>query len=463
MSLGEHAHSPRNEQDKTALPNAERTPVLGTTEWIAPTQQGEINAEVRVPGSKSITNRAYLLAGLAQEPTIVRHPLDSRDARLMLDALSVLGAPSEPVEDGVLVRPLVRGADATSRERSVLLGNAGTVARFTPAVATLGRATVRFDGDEAIRRRPIAPLLRALTDLGADIEDEGRGAPPFTVRGHGGLRGGVVELDSSASSQFLSALLLAAPTFDEGVTVRLVGGAPPSEPHIAMTLDLLRTFGADPQRERIEFHVPPGALSCPGYTVEPDLSTAAPFLAAAALTGGTVRIPDWPRQTTQPGDWLRGLLADIGAKLELDAAGLTISGPGTIPGLHLDLHEVGELTPVIAALLCFAEGPSVISGVAHLRGHETDRLAALATELSGLGGDVRETEDGLRITPAPLHGGTFHTYEDHRLVMAGAVLGLRVPGVRVEDPATVGKTFPGFIDAWTSMLDAPAVVSEEQR
>lgn len=425
--------------------------VAGST-WIAPTHEGGIDAEVRVPGSKSITNRAFLLAALATAPTVVRHPLDSRDARLMLGALSALGATSEAQEDGVLVRPLDRASDPASGDVSVALGNAGTVARFTPALATLGSANVHFDGDEAIRRRPIAPLLTALRDLGADIDDGGRGAPPFTVRGHGGLRGGVVELDSSASSQFLSALLLAAPAFDEGVTVRLVGGAPPSEPHIAMTLDLLRTFGTEPQREGTEFHVPPGPLSCPDYTVEPDLSTAAPFLAAAALTGGTVRIPDWPSHTTQPGDWLRELLVELGAMVELGAGGLTITGTGAVPGLDIDLHEVGELTPVVAALLCFADGPSVIRGVAHLRGHETDRLAALATELSGLGGSVTETEDGLRIEPAPLHAGTFHTYEDHRLVMAGAVLGLRVPGVEIENPATVGKTFPGFTDAWATML-----------
>lgn len=419
--------------------------------WLAPTRQGDVDATVRVPGSKSITNRAFLLAALASEPTTVRHPLDSRDARLMLAALAALGAPSEPVEDGVLIHPIDRAA-VVPPEVSVALGNAGTVARFTPPVAALGAQTVHFDGDEAIRRRPIAPLLQALRDLGAEIDDEGRGAPPFTVHGHGGLRGGPVEIDSSASSQFLSALLLAGPAFAEGLTVRLVGGPPPSEPHIAMTLDLLRTFGADPRRDGPEFHVPPARLACPEYTVEPDLSTAAPFLAAALLAGGTVRIPDWPAHTTQPGDWLRELMAELGAKVALGTAGLAVTGTGRFTGRTLDLHEVGELTPVVAALLCFADGPSEITGVAHLRGHETDRLAALARELSGLGADVTDTADGLRIIPAPMHGGPFHTYEDHRLVMAAALIGLRVPGVVVENPATVGKTFPGFVDAWTTML-----------
>jgi 3-phosphoshikimate 1-carboxyvinyltransferase len=417
--------------------------------WRAPGASGPLDATVEIPGSKSITNRAYVLAALASGPTKVREPLDSRDARLMLGALSALGAPHEVAEDGVVVRPLARTATESA---AVVLGNAGTVARFTPALAGLGSAPVCFDGDEAIRRRPIAPLLGALRELGADIDDGGRGAPPFTVRGHGGIVGGKVELDSSASSQFLSALLLTGPAFDSGVTVRLVGQAPPSEPHIAMTLDLLRRFGASPERDGREFHVASTTLSCPDYRVEPDLSTAAPFVVAPALAGGTVRVPGWPDGSTQPGDRLRTLLADLGQRVELDAAGLTVTSTGHVPGAELDLHEVGELTPVIAALLCFADGPSVISGVAHLRGHETDRLTALATELSALGGQVWETEDGLRITPAPLHGGVFHTYEDHRLVMAAAVLALRVPGIEVENAATVGKTFPGFVEAWTAML-----------
>ncbi|HVW40104.1 MAG TPA: 3-phosphoshikimate 1-carboxyvinyltransferase [Amycolatopsis sp.] len=426
--------------------------VAGNT-WTAPVAPRALDATVRIPGSKSITNRAYVLAALSAAPTLVRAPLDSRDARLMLGALSALGGSWEQAGRNVLVRPLVPEAgQGGTAPVTVELGNAGTVARFTPPLAGLGSRPVLFDGDEAIRRRPIAPLLTALRKLGADIEDGGRGAPPFTVRGHGGIAGGEVELDSSASSQFLSALLLAGPSFTSGVTVRLVGDAPPSEPHIAMTLDLLRRFGAAPERAGREFHVPPARLSCADYTVEPDLSTAAPFVVAAAAAGGTVRVQDWPERTTQPGDWLRSLLVELGQRVQLDAGGLTVTGSGAIRGARLDLHEVGELTPVIAALLCFADGPSVISGVAHLRGHETDRLAALATELSGLGARVTELADGLAIEPAPLHGGVFRTYDDHRLVMAGAVLGLRVPGVEVENPATVGKTFPGFVDAWQAML-----------
>ncbi|MBB3053319.1 3-phosphoshikimate 1-carboxyvinyltransferase [Prauserella isguenensis] len=433
-------------------------PAATASTWTAPTARrakgGALDTTVRVPGSKSITNRAYVLAALSTGETLVREPLDSRDARLMLDALAALGAGAEHASDGVRVSPLTPGiGDAT-----VTLGNAGTVARFTPALAALGERTVHFDGDAAIRRRPLSPLLGALRELGADIRDGGGepGAPPFTVRGHGGLTGGEVDLDSSASSQFLSALLLAAPAFERGVTVRLVGTVP-SEPHIAMTLDMLRRFGANPERSGREVHVPPATLTLADYTVEPDLSTAAPFVAAPLVAGGTVRIAGWPRETTQPGDWLRSLVAELGGEAAFERAAdgselLRVTGDGLLPGRELDLHEVGELTPVVAAMLCFADGPSRISGVAHLRGHETDRLAALATELTALGGHVTETADGLVITPAPLHAGTFHTYDDHRLVMAGAVLGLRVPGIEVENPATVGKTFPGFVDAWHAVL-----------
>lgn len=416
--------------------------------WQAPVAEGELNTTVRVPGSKSITNRAYVLAAMSRGATLVREPLDSRDARLMLAALERLGAEAEHTPAGVRLRCISR---SDAEDVTVALGNAGTVARFTPPLAALGSRTVRFDGDPAIRRRPLAPLLGALRALGADIDDGGTGAPPFVVRGHGGLRGGPVELDSSASSQFLSALLLAGPAFDDGITVRLVG-KPPSEPHIAMTLDMLRRFGAAPQRNGDEFHVPATELSLSEYTVEPDLSSAAPFVAAPLVAGGSVRIAGWPAETTQPGDWLRSLVRELGAEVTLDADGLTVTGTGTVRGAKLNLHEVGELTPVVAAVLCFADGPSVISGVAHLRGHETDRLAALAAELTALGGDVTETEDGLRIHPAPLRGGTFHTYDDHRLVMAGAVLGLRVPGLLVENPGTVGKTYPDFVEDWERLL-----------
>lgn len=429
-------------------PAAQPADQVAMSEWSAPTASAPVHATVTVPGSKSITNRAYVLAALAQDTTTVRRPLTSRDTRLMADALHTMGADVRTVDDGLRVQRL--GAP-TGADVSVDLGNAGTVARFTPALAALGNADVHFDGDAAIRRRPVGPLLAALRTLGAGIDDGGSGGFPLSVSGRGGLPGGTVELDASASSQFLSALLLVAPATDHGVTVTLTSEVP-SEPHIAMTLDMLRTFGADPQRDGRTFSVPPASLARDVYTVEPDLSTAAPFVAAALATSGRVRVSGWPQTTTQPGDWLRELATNLGGTAELDADGLTVTGPDGFSGRELDLHDVGELTPVVAALLCCADGPSTITGVAHLRGHETDRIAALTAELSGLGADVTELDDGLAIRPSTLHGGTFRTYSDHRLVMAAAVLALVVDGIVVDDPGTVGKTFPGFVDAWTAML-----------
>lgn len=418
--------------------------------WAPPTPSGPLDARIRIPGSKSLTNRAYVLAALSHESTWVREPLDSRDTRLMLAALAALGAGSQHTDTGIVLNPL----SSTAAEGTVELGNAGTVARFTPALAALGDHNVRFDGDTAIRQRPIAPLLRALADIGVDIDHDGRAAPPFTVHGAAGITGGTVDLDSSASSQFLSALLLIGPCCRDGITVRLVGDAPPSEPNIAMTLQTLRTFGAEPTRNGAEFHVPPATLNAGEFTVEPDLSTSAPFAAAPLIAGGTVRIAGWPHATTQPGDHLRRLLPHLGARVELDADGLTITGAAQVRAADLELRECSELAPVLAALLCLADGPSRLRGIAHMRGHETDRLAALATELSALGPEVTETDDGLVIKPAPLQPGKFHTYDDHRLVMAGAVLAMAGTGIEVTDPATVGKTFPDFVTQWHAVIDS---------
>lgn len=426
------------------LCDSRRVPAENT--WEAPVADHPVTASVRVPGSKSMTNRAYLLAALSSGETLVRAPLDSRDTRLMLTALTQLGASCDAVSDDVRIHPLT----PDDSDVSIELGNAGTVARFLPAPAALSHRRVHFDGDPALRHRPIAPLVSALVRLGVRI-DSTDDALPFTIHGQGRLPGGSVELDSSASSQFLSALLLAGPVCDDGITIRSRGKTP-SEPHITMTLSMLRQFGAAPEREDNVFHVPRTHLSCPEYTVEPDLSSAAPFVVAPLIAGGTTRILGWPTRTTQPGERLRGLVEELGAEAHHDEEGLVITGTGQLPGAELDLHEVGELTPVVAALLCCADGPSQISGVAHLRGHETDRLAALSTELSTLGAGISQTEDGLTIHPKPMRGGVFHTYDDHRMVMAGAVLGLRVPDVVIDNPTTVGKTYPQFMRDWETML-----------
>jgi 3-phosphoshikimate 1-carboxyvinyltransferase len=420
-----------------------------TPPWPAPTASGPVHATVRLPGSKSVTNRALLLAALAEAPGTVRRALRSRDSDLMAAAVRALGtemtASGETASGAdwrIIPGPILGGA-------SIDVGLAGTVMRFVPPVAALADGEVAFDGDPHARKRPMGPILDALRRLGAHVDGD---ALPFTVRGP--VSGGEVTLDASASSQLVSGLLLAAARFDKGVTVRHDGPPVPSAPHIEMTVQMLRAAGVHvDDGERDVWRVEPGPVAARDLTVEPDLSNAAPFLAAALITGGTVTVPDWPEETTQGGDALRGLLAEMGAGVTRTPYGLEVTGTGRIAGIDADLHDVGELTPTIAALAALADGPSVLRGIAHLRGHETDRLAALARELNRLGGDARETADGLRIRPRPLTGDVFHSYADHRMATAGAVIGLAVPGVQVEDIATTSKTLPEFARMWARMLE----------
>lgn len=400
-----------------------------------------------VPGSKSMTNRALVLAALAGGPSTLDRPLEARDTLLMAGGLGALGAEIDQGPDRWTVTPgaIVGGG-------RVDVGNAGTVMRFLPPVAALADGDTTFDGDPRARDRPLGPIVEGLRALGADVQAGGPSALPLTVHGHGRLTGGEVTLDASSSSQFVSALLLVAARCERGVVLRHEGSPIPSQPHVAMTVVMLRQAGVsvdatEPDRWVVEA----GPVHPVDWAVEPDLSNAAPFLAAALVTGGRVTIPGWPQHTTQPGDQLRHLLAAMGAACLLHEGGLTVQGLGSVHGLDADLHEVGELTPVLAAIAAVAEGPSHLRGVAHLRGHETDRLAALARELGGLGADVTELADGLVIRPAPLHAGRFHTYEDHRLATAAAVVGLVVPGVEVEDVATTAKTLPGFAALWATM------------
>jgi len=426
---------------------------MSPTTWPAPTAEHPVEATVPLPGSKSLTNRYLVIAALAGESSRLRSPLRSRDTLLMAAALAGLGVRivdvpgSSPFGDDWLISPGQLRGPAT-----IDCGLAGTVMRFLPPVAALAEGDVRFDGDPRARERPMAPVLAALRDLGVGVDDDA-GRLPFTVHGTGKVRGGTVRIDASASSQFVSALLLAGARFADGVTVRHVGPPIPSEPHVVMTVEALRDVGVvvddeDPATWRVE----PGPVGALDVQVEPDLSNAAPFLAAAAVTAGRIYVPGWPQYTTQAGDHLRDLLDQMGADVSLDRDGLTVTGTGELYGLDADLHAAGELTPVVAALAALADSPSHLRGIAHLRGHETDRLAALARELNGLGGDVTETADGLIIRPAKLHGGLFATYDDHRLATAGAVLGLRVPGVRVENVGTTAKTLPGFTDLWQRMI-----------
>ncbi|HKC29277.1 MAG TPA: 3-phosphoshikimate 1-carboxyvinyltransferase, partial [Jatrophihabitans sp.] len=333
-------------------------------------------------------------------------------------------------------------------------GLAGTVMRFVPPLAGLADGAVTFDGDAYARERPMATLLDGLRQAGVDVDDAGRGGLPFTIHGHGSVSGGSVHIDASASSQFVSGLLLAGARYDKGIEIVHVGpNDVPSQPHIDMTLDVLRGAGVDAARvDSRTWRVTPGPIAGGTRVLEPDLSNAAPFVAAALVTGGTVRIPGWPVQTTQAGDALRELLSAMGASVERDDDGLTVTGTGLITGIEADLHDVGELTPTLAALAALASSPSEFTGIGHLRGHETDRLAALCTELTHLGGDVTEHADGLTIRPRPLHGGLWHAYADHRMATAGAVLGLVVDGVEVDDVACTSKTLPDFVGMWSALL-----------
>lgn len=416
--------------------------------WAAPTATGPVDATVLVPGSKSETNRLLVMAAIADAPTRIGRPLRARDTELMTEGLRHLGV--DVVDDGtdlhVTPGPL-RGPAVVD------VGLAGTVMRFLPPLAALAEGQVTFDGDPRARERPMAPLLAALRDLGADVDDEGRQALPFTVNGHGHLAGGAVTLDAAGSSQFVSALLLAGCRFDGGLDLT-VAGRIPSAPHVAMTVSMLRAAGVDAQQQSASrWRVEPGRPSGGTWRVAPDLSNAAPFLAAAIAAGGWTRVPGWAAATSQPGDEIRQALGSMGATSEVDGDGtLVLGGTGDVHGVDVDLADLPELVTTVAALAVLADGPTTIRGVAHLRGHETDRLAALATELSSLGASVRETPDGLAITPAPLHGGTFHTYADHRMATAGAILGLRVAGVLVEDVATTSKTLPGFTALWGQLL-----------
>jgi 3-phosphoshikimate 1-carboxyvinyltransferase len=424
--------------------------VTEQVDWPAPLASDPVDATIAVPGSKSITNRALVLAALADGPSTIRHPLQARDTDLMVGGLRALGTKvrKNGTRGWTITPASLRGAT------SIDVGNAGTVMRFLPPVAALADGDVTFHGDDRASERPIEPVLAALRVLGVRVTGD---AIPCTVHGAGAVSGGEVVLDASSSSQFVSALLLAAARFDNGVTVVHEGPPVPSQPHIEMTVAMLRDAGVEVDTSTPDrWSVVPGRIEARDLDVEPDLSNAAPFLAAAMVTGGTVVIPGWPKRTTQAGDALRHLFADMGGSCTLGVEGLTARGPDELLGIDVDLHDVGELAPVIAAVCTLATTPSTLRGITHLRLHETDRLAALAAELTALGANVEELPDGLRIDPVPLHGGVFHTYDDHRLATAGAVLGLVVPGVFVENVETTAKTMPEFVELWRGMLEGRA-------
>ena len=416
-----------------------------------------VDISVVIPGSKSVTNRALILAAQAKSPSTLRRPLVSRDSELMVAGLKALGIGIEEttavVDGNEELQWIITPAPMRGGAR-VDVGNAGTVMRFLPPLAALATGEVIFDGDPRSYERPLGPVIKALEELGVSIDHDNRYSLPLKLHGTGKISGGEITIDASESSQFLSALLLVAPSFTNGITVKHKGGSLPSMPHIEMTVEMLRQFGASVDVDAVAqtWSVKSGALHGLDLVIEPDLSNASPFLSIALVCGGRVAIADWPMKTTQPGDQLRTILSDMGAEFSFGDNGLTIIGTGKIHGIDVDLHDVGELTPSIAALCALADSPSHLRGIGHLRKHETDRLAALTREINALGGHVIEEETALHITPAPLHAGVFHTYDDHRLATAGAVLGLVIEGIEVENIATTRKTLPDFPGLWNSLL-----------
>ncbi|MDH6236014.1 3-phosphoshikimate 1-carboxyvinyltransferase [Cryobacterium sp. CG_9.6] len=436
-------------------PYGDNVPVEADAWWPAPTAVAPLACTVSLPGSKSLTNRELVLSALADAPSLLRSPLHSRDSDLMVDALRQMGTRIEAVPGAGAF-----GADLRITPAAELLGSttvdcglAGTVMRFVPPLAALALGPTTFDGDAGARRRPMSTMITALRDLGADINDDGRRALPFTVHGRGAVTGGEVTIDAGSSSQFVSGLLLAAARFDTGLHLRHSGERLPSLPHIEMTIATLANRGVTVTSPSVgEWIVEPGTISGAEIDIEPDLSNAAPFLAAALVTGGSVTIAGWPAHTTQVGAHLQDLLPLFGAQVTLDGDRLTVVAGGGIHGVELDLGAAGELAPALVALAALADSPSTITGIGHLRHHESNRLEALATEINRLGGNVTELPDGLHIEPQPLTGGEWRSYDDHRMATAGALIGLRVPGVLVENIATTAKTLPQFPELWHAML-----------
>lgn len=424
--------------------------------WLAPYRNTPFVGEVLVPGSKSLTNRTLILAALGDGPSVIERPLASRDTQLMSAALTALGATIE--RDGMTWTVTPPAAPSTDPV-TVDCGLAGTVMRFVPLLAALGTASVTFDGDEHARVRPMGTTIATLRSLGVEVDDDGRGSLPFTVHATGRVAGGPIQIDASSSSQFVSALLLVGARFENGLDLRHVGASVPSLPHIEMTVAELRRRGVqitehsrDGGDEPDRWVVQPGPVGALDVEIEPDLSNAGVFIAGALVTGGSVRIRNWPQHTDQAGDAWREIVPAFGASVARDGDDLVFTAGDDLRGVELDLHDVGELTPVIAAMAALATGESRLTGIAHLRGHETDRLAALVTEINRLGGDAEELADGLVIRPRPLHGGTFSTYDDHRMAHAGVVIGLRVPELFVENVATTIKTYPNFAPVWERLM-----------
>ena len=415
--------------------------------WAAPLAKSAISAQISIPGSKSLTNRELVLSALASGPSEILNPLESRDSSLMIEALRQLGSEIESTPNSLRITPRPISGPA-----QIDCGLAGTVMRFVPPVAALAEGEISFDGDVAARSRPMKTTVDSLRALGVEVSGSGL---PFTIHGTGEVLGGEVSIDASESSQFVSGLLLVAARFKDGLTLNHTGKSLPSLPHIDMTIDTLAKRGVKVSKlSDTSWRIEPGEISGRTVEIEPDLSNAGPFMAAALVAGGTVTVDNWPTGTTQVGNEFVRLMTLMGGQVSRNGTGMSVTGTGEINGIEIDLSSAGELTPVIAALAALAKSKSVISGVAHLRGHETNRLKALVDEINSIGGRASETADGLIVEPADLRGGLWKTYGDHRMATAGAIIGLRVPGIEIEDITVTSKTMPGFESLWSKMLGA---------
>jgi 3-phosphoshikimate 1-carboxyvinyltransferase len=434
--------------------------------WQAPEPVGPLNANVPIPGSKSLSNRYLVLAAAGRKSVELRGLLRSRDTELMISALETLGVRiTANHSDPTTVRVEAPSDGRYQGNVTIDCGLAGTVMRFVPGLAMSADGPVTFDGDSQAYQRPMAPLLDGLRQLGADIVFHGQqGYLPFTLTPPQHWNSGKISIDASASSQFISGLLLTASTFPHGIILKHTGKRLPSLPHIRMTVDDVKHAGVQIKAHEYqrEWLVEPGPVQLPFIVgIEPDLSNAAPFLGAALLAGGSVEVPHWPEHTTQPGGLLPGYLQALGAKVEMipDQGQLLckVTSDGTIHGLgDFDLSAAGEIAPSLAALLVFADAPTRMLGIGHLRGHETNRLAALVEEINRIGAHAEELPEGIAITPVPqesLHPAELRSYADHRMATFAAMLGLRVHGITVDDIGTTSKTLPEFVDMWHSLLD----------
>jgi 3-phosphoshikimate 1-carboxyvinyltransferase len=404
---------------------------------------------VSIPGSKSATNRAFVLAALGDSVSKISKPLLARDTELMLQALEKLGCKITRDKELIEISPMKQ----VHQDLTIDVGLAGTVMRFVPTLAALSAGVAHFDGDERARNRPMKTLINALKSLGISVDDQSKGSLPFSIASDGLVQGGEITIDASESSQFVSALLLAAPRFKNGLIIKHVGKNLPSLPHIEMTIDMLKQVGVEViSLDKNSWKVLPSKIQSKNWVIEPDLSNAGPFLAAAMVTKGEVTIPDWPQHTTQAGNAWIEILTKMGAKVSLGDNGLTVNNANEIKGIDFDLSDVGELTPVLVSIALFANSKSTLSGIAHLRGHETDRLAALAENIKSIGGDAEETSDGLIIRPTTLKAGMWKAFDDHRMATAGAVIGLVVSGIEVDDIKTTSKTLPEFEKMWAHLV-----------